>query len=49
MQDSDAKLCPKFMGRIGCNRAKGKTEETLNTEDWKESIARHAQLQTRPL
>ena len=49
VQDSDAKLCPKGMGSIGCNWAKGKTEETLNTEGWKESVARHAQLQTRPL
>lgn len=37
------------MGSIGCNRAKGKTEETLNTEGWKECVAHQAQLQTGPL
>lgn len=49
MQDADAKHCPKGMGRIGCNRAKRKTEEILYTEGWKESIACHAQLQSRAL
>lgn len=49
MQNSDAKLCPKGEGSIGCNRAKQTAEETLNTEGWKESVALHAQLQTRSL
>lgn len=46
MQDSDAKLCPKGEGSIGCNRARQTDNETLNTKGWKESVALHAQLQT---
>lgn len=49
MQDSDAKLCPKGIGSIDYSWAKGKTEETLNTEGWKESTAHRAQSQTWPL
>lgn len=49
MQDSDAKLCSKGMRTTGSKWAKGKTKQTLNTEDWKKSVSWCAPLQIRPV
>lgn len=49
VQGSDAELCSKGMTSIGNKWAKGKTEQTLCTEEWKESVSWPAPLQIRPM